>query len=212
MVAKAETATETESMEAAVGDCGSDASSSSSVESDEADGVMWKASAAKIRQQARDLLEQPPATASSNTSSSDRAALYESYHNDASSSSIGTVRISNTGDTYQRSSAPDTTWRSLPEYEVGESLSMTSVATMAFSCIAQCLTEGLRAASSYYADSPYQSTGEQHVSSEVNKYQQVEGFESRGRFSSDRLGETMERSPETREQWATVPVPSYQSG
>lgn len=44
MVAKAETATETESMEAAVGDCGSDASSSSSVESDEADGVMWKAS------------------------------------------------------------------------------------------------------------------------------------------------------------------------
>lgn len=89
---------------------------------------------------------------------------------------------------------------------------MTSVATMAFSCIAQCLTEGLRAASSYYADSPYQSTGEQHVSSEVNKYQQVEGFESRGRFSSDRLGETMERSPETREQWATVPVPSYQSG
>ena len=90
---------------------------------------------------------------------------------------------------------------------------MMSVATMAFSCIAQCITEGLRAASSYYADSPYQSTGEQqHVSSGVNKYQQVEGIEGKGKFYSDHLGETMERSPETREEWANVPVPSYQSG
>ena len=170
----------------------------------------WAGKAAKIRQQARDLLEHTPTTPP-NTSSSNRAAMYESYHNDAGSS-IGTVRIGNTGNTYQRSSAPDTTWRS-SEYEVGESLSMTSVATMAFSCIAQCLTEGLRAASSYYgADSPYQSAGEQHVSSGVNKYQQVEEFDRKGSFRSDRLGETMERTPETREEWANVPVPSYQSG
>lgn len=54
-----------------------------------------------------------------------------------------------------------------------EGLSMTDVATMAFSCVAHCITESVRAASNYYDAYQHQETG---LNNNTHNYEQVSGY------------------------------------
>lgn len=55
-------------------------------------------------------------------------------------------------------------------------MSMTDIATMAFSCVARCLTEGYRAASNYYGTYPQDQYSVTMTTGVQNYYQQVGSY------------------------------------
>lgn len=141
----------------------------------------------QIRKNARELLlstspdrpSRPPAAAAISASG------YQSYH-DASPARVPSSS--------QFISSSDTTGANPPWSTHGESsnenvegLSMTDVASLAFSCVTHCLTEGYRAASTYYSDHPDQGGQYPSVSgpNTSQKYQQVGGYCNDNISSSD---------------------------
>lgn len=96
------------------------------------------------------------------------ASGYQSYHD------APTVRMSSNSQ-FASPHAATPPWSSQNESEEG--LSMTEVASMAFTCVAHCLTEGYRAASTYY--SGYEQNQYPSVSGPDNSqnYQKVSGYQ-----------------------------------
>lgn len=84
---------------------------------------------------------------------------YKSYHD---STPVSTNFVSSDSNTNSNSIGSLPPWNSTSaqsSYGVGDNLSVSQVASMAFNCIAQCLTEGYRAASNYYTESTQQQGG-----------------------------------------------------
>lgn len=117
-------------------------------------------------------------------------------------------------------------------YGVGDSLSMTQVASMAFNCIAHCLTEGYRAASNYYSETTEGAgTGYNHnyakVGGESNHHGEIstgyqDGYQQHQRMdrglnstvSNQSSGQgSTEQTLHVKGEYATVSMPStYQGG
>eukprot|EP00571_Detonula_confervacea_P016476 CAMPEP_0172307772 /NCGR_PEP_ID=MMETSP1058-20130122/8553_1 /TAXON_ID=83371 /ORGANISM="Detonula confervacea, Strain CCMP 353" /LENGTH=301 /DNA_ID=CAMNT_0013020029 /DNA_START=39 /DNA_END=944 /DNA_ORIENTATION=+ len=135
----------------------------------------------QIRQNARELLQSSPGhdldpskkkrdTASISNDTADKANGYQSYHD------APTVRTSPTSQ-FSNSNATTTPPWSGSHNENEEGLSMTDVASMTFTCVAHCLTEGYRAASNYYSgyeEDQYLSVSGQNSSH--NNYQQAGSY------------------------------------
>ncbi|KAL3782766.1 hypothetical protein HJC23_003087 [Cyclotella cryptica] len=113
-----------------------------------AEQELYATHAHEIRRNAKQIL---------NTNISPSTNRYRSYHDSPATfvSSDSSVRHPSTTDTYSQQS-----------YGVGDALSVSQVASMAFNCISHCLTEGYRAASNYY--STYEQEGKFN-----HNYQQV---------------------------------------
>jgi len=107
----------------------------------------------QIRHNARQLLQASPdtpkTTGAAMTSTNDHQPnAYQSYH-DAPTvrmSSISSADFSNPAGNTATATPP---WANQNDGNEG-GLSMTDVASLAFACVAQCITEGYRAASTYY--------------------------------------------------------------
>lgn len=130
----------------------------------------------QIRKNARELLLSSPAPDgvasldyNKHVGRSNLAAAtgYQSYHD------APTVRMSSNSQ-FTSPQAAASPWSSQSE----EGLSITEVASMAFTCVAHCLTEGYRAASTYYGG--YEQNQYPSVSGSENSqhYQQVAGYQN----------------------------------
>lgn len=103
-------------------------------------------------------------TISNNNTTPVKANGYRSYQDapTAGSAGGGGSQHSNSNTPYYAS--PNPPWANSSDYNYNNSstdeggLSMTNVASMAFSCVAHCLTEGYRAASNYYSGYPTTTT------------------------------------------------------
>jgi hypothetical protein len=110
----------------------------------EAEQDLYNSHADQIRQNAMQLL---------NAEVSPTSNRYRSYHD---STPAATNFASS--DASGRGSLPP--WSGTQSsYGVDDALSVSQVASMAFNCIAQCLTEGYRAASNYYSETSGGSGG-----------------------------------------------------
>lgn len=152
----------------------------------------------QIRQNARELLQASPAgagldhpgkkngtTASATKISTDKPNHgYQSYHD----ANAPTVRMSSTSQFSNSDHATTATPPWASHNESDEGLSVTDVASLAFACVTHCVTEGYRAASTYYGG--YENTQYPSVSGandSHNNYQQVGGGyhnEAHGNFAS----------------------------
>ena len=148
----------------------------------------------QIRQHARELL-QSSSTERSNSSiiepdininNSAKQQInntnnYQSYHDAPPPHS--SARVSSSSSTFTTNPNSDATMVSPPwgSSDHGNSddygMSMTDIATMAFSCVARCLTEGYRAASNYYGNYPQeQYTGATSPVGAQSYYHQVASY------------------------------------
>ena len=150
----------------------------------------------QIRQHARELL-QSSSTERSNSSSiepdknninnsakqqaNNTNNKYQSYHDAPPPHS--SARVSSSSSTFTTYLNSDATMVSPPwgSSDHGNSddygMSMTDIATMAFSCVAHCLTEGYRAASNYYGNYPQeQYTGATSPVGAQSYYHQVASY------------------------------------
>ena len=139
----------------------------------------------QIRQHARELLsssERDTESDNNNTIHPTKQSNnnYQSYH-DAPSTRVTSASHFTNHDATTTVSPP---WAS-PSSDYGNSdddgMSMTDIATMAFSCVASCLTEGYRAASNYYGTYYQQHQQEQYpgtrmMSGVQSYYQQVASY------------------------------------
>jgi hypothetical protein len=105
----------------------------------EAEQDLYNTHAEQIRQNAMQLL---------NTEVSPTSNRYRSYHDSAPAASNFISSDSVTGNLPSWNTNNTQSF-----YGVGDALSVSQVASMAFNCIAHCLTEGYRAASNYYSES-----------------------------------------------------------
>ena len=177
-------------------------SSSESSSSSDSDDSSVKSSppesidAEQIRQNARELLQSSPGSDSvsrkaknavisgGNPPAMDRATGYQSSYHDAPTvvHMSSTSQYSNDPNPYsQPTSSPP--WTADSTSTSSDGMTMTDVASMAFNCVAHCLTEGYRAASNYYSDYPqdeYPSVGPTSGSSNnaSHNYQQVGGYQN----------------------------------
>ena len=125
-------------------------SSSSTIKSNDnshlttAEQELYNSHARQIRQNAMQLLNNAEASPSSNR-------YYRSYHNDHHGSAIqpSTVFPMNNSTNMTEAHHPRGV-ETLPSSSSGD-LSVSQIASMAFGCIAHCLTESYRAASNYYS-------------------------------------------------------------
>lgn len=212
-------------------------SSSSSGEDASSDGD-------KVRREARELLarshDRGGTRKGGDAAAPGRTGGYASYHDapDVQPSSASPFSGRSSG-----APAANPPWASGGRTETDDvSLTAGGVAALAFSCVARCLTEGYRAASSYYGygddDSRAQRVGGYgdlsygNVSSSNYNDSGDGSFQQKGYYSDSYQakgnnpsghGEVMDRGlqqgagrssgPGIKEEWATVPVPSsYQGG
>ena len=179
----------------------------------EAEQDLYNAHADQIRLNAMQLL---------NTEVSPTSNRYRSYHDQPPTVSNSSDHASATGNNLPPWSSNNANAQS--SYGVGDALSVSQVASMAFSCIAHCLTEGYRAASNYYSETQagedynhnYAKVGgENHVGEIPHGYQ--DGYQQqmdRGLNSNQSSGQgSTEQKLHVKGEYATVSMPStYQGG
>jgi hypothetical protein len=112
----------------------------------EAEQDLYNTHADQIRQNALQLLSAEVSPTSNR---------YRSYHD---STPAATTNFASSDNASGIGSLPPWT-ATQSSYGVNDTLSVSQVASMAFNCIAQCLTEGYRAASNYYSETSGGSSG-----------------------------------------------------
>ena len=163
--------------ESSMDDSSSSCSDSSSTESPPPDETV---DAEQIRHNARVLLQSSPTGIKS-----DKRNIMISNSSNTVGKTKGTTKYQSYQDapsvstpTYDQLNTSNNIATTIPQWGSSsttndEGLSMTDVATMAFSCVAHCITESVRAASNYYDAYQHQETG---LNNNTHNYEQVSGY------------------------------------
>ncbi|KAL3757400.1 hypothetical protein ACHAWU_006353 [Discostella pseudostelligera] len=141
----------------------------------------------QIRQHARELLGDADTVDSSDDNNTIRPTKqsninYQSYHDDVPSTRVSSAsHFTNRDGTTSVTTPWASTSSDYGNNNNDDGMSMTDIATMAFSCVASCLTEGYRAASNYYGTYYQQHQQEQYpgtrmMSGVQSYYQQVASY------------------------------------
>ena len=169
-------ASNNEDEEESVSDDDSSESTSSSDDSDSAGTEETPAaalSADQIRRNARDLLQSSPGgdpgktTMGKSPNNAGMPSGCQSYQD------APTVQMSNAQLSNPTSSAANPPWA---DHAPESGLSVTEVASMAFACVAHCLTEGYRAASNYYGGYHQEQFAPVSGPNNSRAYRQVAGY------------------------------------
>ena len=130
----------------------------------------------QIRQSARELLQSSPERSASEKKTGSTDKKYQSYHDAPAMSSMHrSSQFQNyANDSFPNSSSYASNQHERDQCDTSDNLSIYHIASMALDCMAHCLTEGYRAASTYYGgDDPSQHPSMSNIGSNHHNYQQV---------------------------------------
>ena len=137
-----------------------------------AEREMYNSHAFQIRQNALQLLNHAEV-------SSPSTKYYKSYHNDVHHDATAAIQpqpssVNNSYNNNNYTTTNNNNNDSEEDTSYGE-LNVSQVVTMAFGCIAHCLTESYRAASNYYSTTSAAASTQSNVSFNDYRYETVDG-------------------------------------